>query len=187
VEGAVAAATELGFPVAVKALGLAHKSEHDAVRLNMRDPEAVRIAAGALLPLGDGLLVECMVQGPVAELIAGVTRDPLFGPVMTIGTGGVLVELLADSRTLLLPARKADIEAALRSLKMFPLLDGFRGRPKAEIAAVLDALEGIARFAVDNASTLIEMDVNPLIATRNGAWIADALIVESADWENRND
>jgi acyl-CoA synthetase (NDP forming) len=181
IEAAASAADEIGFPVAVKAFGVAHKTEHDAVRLSLADRKAVAAAAEGLLPMGGAVLVERMVQGGVGELIAGITRDPLFGPVMTIGAGGVLVELLADSRTLLLPATRADLEKNLRSLRLFPLLDGHRGRAKADLSAVLDALEGLARFAVDNADTLIEMDVNPLIATPSGAWIADALIVESAD------
>ena len=148
---AVAAASALGFPVALKALGIAHKSEHGAVRLDLRDEAAVRDAAAALSGLGTGLYVERMVTGGVAELIVGVTSDPIFGPVMTIGSGGVLVELLKDSATLLLPATRADIEAALRGLKLFPLLDGFRGRPKADLDATIDAISGIADFAVANA------------------------------------
>ena len=95
---AAAAAAALGFPVALKALGIAHKSEHGAVRLNLRDEASVRDAANALSGLGTGLYVERMVTGGIAELIVGVTRDPIFGPVMTIGSGGVLVELLKDSR-----------------------------------------------------------------------------------------
>ena len=171
----------LGFPVALKALGIAHKSEHGAVRLNLRDEAAVRDAANALSGLGTGLYVERMVAGGIAELIVGVTRDPIFGPVMTIGSGGVLVELLKDSATLLLPATRADIEAALRGLKLFPLLDGYRGRPKADIDAAIDAISGIAAFAVANAGAIEELDINPLIVCGEGqgAWIADALLVTS--------
>ena len=103
---AVAAAEQLGFPVALKALGVAHKSEAGAVVLNIRDDAALREAAHRLIELGTGLYVERMVQGGVAELIVGFTRDPLFGPVMTVGSGGVMVELLKDSATLLLPATR---------------------------------------------------------------------------------
>ncbi|BCH30662.1 acyl-CoA synthetase [Mesorhizobium sp. L-8-10] len=178
---AVAAARALGFPVALKALGLAHKSEHGAVKLDLRDGEAVRVAAESLAGLGTGLYVERMVSGGVAELIVGITRDPLFGPVMTIGFGGVLVELLKDSATLLLPARRGDVEAALRGLKLFPLLDGYRGRPKADLDAALDAVLAIAAFAVTEAETIEELDINPLIVCGEGqgAWIADALLVVS--------
>jgi acyl-CoA synthetase (NDP forming) len=176
---AVAAADALGYPVALKAMGVAHKSEAGAVKLNLRDASSVAEVAAALLPLGTGLYVERMVQGGVAELIVGITRDPLFGPVMTLGSGGVLVELLKDSATLLLPSSPAAIEAALRGLKLFPLLDGFRGRPKADLDAAVAAIAKIADFALDHAETLAELDVNPLIvcAEGQGAWVADALLV----------
>lgn len=178
---AAAAARALGFPVALKALGLAHKSEHGAVKLDLRDGEAVRVAADGLAGLGTGLYVERMVLGGVAELIVGITRDPLFGPVMTVGSGGVLVELLKDSATLLLPARRGDVEAALRGLKLFPLLGGYRGRPKADLDAAIDAVLGVAAFAVAEAETIEELDINPLIVCGKGqgAWIADALLVAS--------
>jgi acyl-CoA synthetase (NDP forming) len=178
-EQAVEAAGELGYPVALKALGLAHKSELGAVRLGLADADGVRLAASALSGLGTGLLVERMVPGAVAELIVGVTRDPLFGPVMTLGSGGVLVELIKDSATLLLPATRDEVEAALRRLRMFPLLDGYRGRPKADLGAAVDAVLGIAAFAIARANDIVEMDINPLIVCREGegAWIADALLV----------
>ena len=179
VDEAVSAAVALGFPVALKALGLAHKSELGAVRLNLGDAESVRSASDDLAGLGSGLYVERMVQGGVAELIVGITADPLFGPVMTIGSGGVLVELLKDSGTLLLPATRADVEDALRGLKMFPLLDGYRGRAKADLDAAVDAILGIADFAIHNAGRIEELDINPLIVCceGKGAWIADALMV----------
>jgi hypothetical protein len=175
----VAAAEFLGFPVALKALGVAHKSELGAVRLNLHDSVSVHAAATELAPLGSGLFVEKMIAGGVAELIVGITRDPLFGPVMTIGSGGVLVELLKDSATLLLPASREEVEAALRSLKMFPLLTGYRGRPKADLASAIEAILGIADFATRNAGWLEEFDINPLIVCAEGeaAWIADALMV----------
>ncbi|MCC2112918.1 MAG: acetate--CoA ligase family protein, partial [Hyphomicrobiales bacterium] len=180
---AVEAARSIGFPVALKALGLAHKSEHGAVRLGLGDEAGVLAAANDLAPLGSGLFVERMVGDGVAELIVGITSDPQFGPVMTIGSGGVLVELIADSRTLLLSASRDDIEAALKALRLFPLLDGYRGRPRADVDAAIAAIEGIARFAADNAARVRELDINPLIvcATGKGAWIADALIVMEDD------
>jgi succinyl-CoA synthetase beta subunit len=174
---AATAARDIGFPVALKALGIAHKSELNAVRLNLRDETAVLAAAAELSALGTGLYVERMVEGSVAELIVGITRDPAFGPVMTIGTGGVLVELLKDTSTLLLPATREEIEEALRALKLFPLLDGYRGRPKADVEAAVDAVLGIADFALIHAGSLEELDINPLIVCERGAWIADALMV----------
>jgi acyl-CoA synthetase (NDP forming) len=178
-DDAVAAAEQLGFPVALKALGVAHKSELGAVRLNLKSAEEVQAAAATLLPLGTGLYVERMVQGGVAELIVGFTRDPLFGPVMTLGTGGVLVELLKDSATLMLPATRDEIEMELRELKLFPLLDGYRGRPKADLDAAINAILSIAAFVADNADSIEELDINPLIVCGEGrgAWIADVLLV----------
>lgn len=176
---AAVACMALGFPVALKVLGLAHKSEHGAVRLDLRNADTVHQAARDLERFGTGLYVERMVESGAVELIVGVVRDPVFGPVLTVGSGGVLVELLADSATLLLPTSRAEVEAALRGLRLFPLLDGYRGRPKADLEAAVDAILDIARFAVDNADRIVEMDINPLIvcAEGHGAWIADALVI----------
>ena len=133
------------------------------MRLNLRDAASVRSAAEQLVGLGTGLYVERMVQGGVAELIVGVTRDPLFGPVMTLGTGGVLVELLKDSATLLLPASRArhrsraarpeNVSAARR------LSRPAQGRPRAAI----DAIAGLADFVLEHADEIEELDINPLI------------------------
>jgi acyl-CoA synthetase (NDP forming) len=176
---AARAADEIGYPVALKALGVAHKSEMGAVRLNLRDAASVRTSATGFSALGSGLYVERMVEGGVAELIVGFTRDPLFGQVMTLGSGGVLVELLKDSATLLLPASRGEIEAALRGLKLFPLLDGYRGRPKADVAAATSAVLALAAFVQNHAGEIEELDINPLIvcAEGQGAWVADALLV----------
>ncbi|MCK1487914.1 acetate--CoA ligase family protein [Bradyrhizobium sp. 193] len=180
---AVNSSAALGFPVALKALGLSHKSEVGAVRLNLTDAEAVSSAAHDLLQLGTGLYVERMVADGVAELIVGFTRDPMFGAVMTLGTGGVLVEILGDSVTLMLPATRNDIEAALRGLKLYRLLEGYRGRPKADVQAAIDAIADIAEFVQEHAGEIEELDVNPLIvcAEGKGAWIADALLVVGED------
>lgn len=178
-EEAVVAAQSLGFPVAIKALGVAHKSELGAVRLNLKDAKAVERAARDLSRLGSELYVERMVSDAVAELIVGFTRDPVFGAVMTLGAGGVLVELLRDTTTLLLPATREDIEAAVRGLKLYPLLNGYRGRHKADVAAAIDAITRIAQFVQKHAGEIEELDINPLIvcAEGQGAWIADALLV----------
>ena len=177
---AVAAAEDLGYPVAVKVRGLAHKTEAGGIRLGLADAQTVRAAAAALDGLGSGLYVERMVESPLAELIVGITADPPFGLVMTLGSGGVLVELLRDTVTLPLPATRPEIEAALAALKCAPLLTGFRGRPKADIAAAVDAIEAVQRVALADAATLVELEVNPLIvcAEGRGAFAADALIVK---------
>ena len=146
---------ELGFPVALKALGVAHKSEAGAVVLNLRDEAAVREAAHRLVGLGSGLYVERMVEGGVAELIVGVTSDPLFGPVMTVGSGGVLVELLKDSATLLLPASREDVDAALQVAETVPAARRI-SRPAEGRSRSCGRCDprSIAAFALDKADTL---------------------------------
>jgi acyl-CoA synthetase (NDP forming) len=175
---AVAAAEALGYPVAVKALGVAHKSEAGAVRLSLKNAGEVEAAARILALLGSGLLIERMATDAVAELLIGITRDAQFGLLMTIATGGVLVELLGDSASLLLPAAEAEIRSAILSLKTAPLLQGFRGRPVADLDAAVAAALAIGRFAEAHAATLEELDVNPLLVRPEGqgAVAVDALI-----------
>jgi acyl-CoA synthetase (NDP forming) len=175
---AVGAAEELGYPVVVKALGISHKSEVGAVRLNLRSAAEVESAAAALAGLGSGLLVETMVTDAVAELLIGVTRDPQFGFLLTIGAGGVVVELLRDSVSLLLPVSEGEIRRAILSLKTALLLQGYRGRPRGDLDATVAAVLAVVRFAEANAERLDELDVNPLLVRpeRKGAVAVDALI-----------
>jgi len=171
-------ATDIGFPVVIKALGLAHKTECNGVRLNICDEETARKAATELLRINKSVYVEAMVVDVVAELLVGVVRDEQFGLVMTIATGGVFVEVLQDSQTLLLPSSGPEIEQALRNLKGAVFFDGFRGGKKADIKAAVREIQSIQKCAIKNAGNLIEMDINPLIvcAEGRGAFAADALI-----------
>jgi acetate---CoA ligase (ADP-forming) len=123
-------------------------------------------------------LMEPMQAPPLAELIVGIKRDPLFGLVLVIGAGGIFVELLKDATPLLLPVSRNDVEAALRGLKTFALLNGFRGRPAANLDPVIDAVMAIAAYAHENLDTLSELDVNPLMVSENSSVAVDALIVE---------
>lgn len=177
---AVAIAEGLGYPVVVKATGpdLAHKSEQGAVRLGLANADQVAEAAEALAPLGRGLLVERMVTDGLCEVIAGVQRDQVLGLCLLIGSGGVLVELLADSQLLMMPASREDMAEALESLKLAPLLKGFRGKPPADRAALLDALESLQRFALSEAESLLELDINPIILRPEGKGVVavDALV-----------
>jgi acyl-CoA synthetase (NDP forming) len=177
--GAADAASRLGFPVAVKATGdIAHKSELGAVRLNLADSEAVHQAASALLPLTGTVLVERMVTGCVAELIIGVARDPVLGPYLLLGSGGILAELIADTASVLIPASRDELAAALAGLRVARLLQGFRNAPPGDIEAALDATLAIQEFAVKNTDILLELDVNPLMvrAAGLGAVAADVLL-----------
>ncbi len=186
-DDAAAAAERLGYPVAVKALGpqLLHKSELGAVRLNLGSAREVREAVADIRSaLGDmpggapAFLVERMVSGPVVELIVGVERDPQFGPALVIGAGGVMVELLADSVSLLLPVDRDMIGEALGSLRVAGLLQGFRHAPPADTEALIDAIEGIARFTLAHWDELLALDVNPLLVGAQGAGVAavDAVV-----------
>ncbi|HLY55841.1 MAG TPA: acetate--CoA ligase family protein [Stellaceae bacterium] len=177
-EDAAETAAALGFPVALKAVGsaIAHKTEMGAVKLGLAGREAVREAAAALSGIGEALLVERMVTDSVAELIVGVARDPVCGLQLVIGAGGQLVELIADSRILLLPASRAEIAAAVRSLKSAKLLQGYRNRPAGDIDAVASAVLAIQEFVLAEGSRLIELDVNPLMVRPHGAVAADVLI-----------
>ncbi len=180
---AVSVADAIGYPVVVKAVSasLAHKTEQDAVKLNLADAGQVHQAIRTLSQRFDRFLVEKMITGALAELIVGVTRNSQFGLSLTVGAGGVWVELLSDSTTLLLPASRGDIERALRGLRCFALLDGYRRRPRAPIERIIDAIEAIAAFARSHADRMQELDVNPLIVTALDVTAADALIRMVAD------
>jgi acyl-CoA synthetase (NDP forming) len=175
---AAAAADELGYPVVLKAVGIAHKSETGAVRLNLQSAAEVENAAQDFARVGTGLLVERMVTDAVAELLIGVTRDPQLGLLMTIGAGGVLVELLGDAASLLLPATEEEIRRAILSLKTAPLLQGFRGRPRGDLDAAIAAAVAAARYAEAHAEVLEELEINPLLVRPygHGAVAVDALI-----------
>lgn len=175
---AQAAAQELGYPVVIKAVAaeLMHKTEAGAVKLNLMNAQQVGLAIAELELQASQFLVERMVSGVLAELIVGVTRDVQFGLSLTIGAGGILVELMRDSVTLLLPAGRADILQGLRQLKCFKLMDGYRGRPKADLDAVAAAIEAILSYAHARVEDLQELDVNPLLVLPQGAMAVDALI-----------
>ncbi len=191
---AVTLAESIGGPVVLKAIGISHKTEHGAVQLNVSAPDEIRAVAAALLDLlrdsatptraaGErkspaGLLVERYEAGAVVELIVGMHRDPLLGLMLTVGSGGTLVELLADGVTLLLPVTEEDVRNALSGLKCAPILAGYRGAPPADLDAAVSTILAIARYGVDNADRLEELDVNPLgIRPRaQGAVALDALI-----------
>ena len=173
-------AAALGYPVVLKALapGLAHKTEAGAVRLNLQNGAELDAALTAMAPLSEQFLVEQMVRGALAELLVGVQRDPQFGLSLTLGAGGVFVELLRDSVTLLLPVSRADIAQALASLKLWPMVTGYRGRAHGDVEALLDAIQAILAFAAAHADRLLELDVNPLLVlpVGRGVLAVDALI-----------
>jgi acetyl-CoA synthetase len=171
------AARTVGFPVVLKAVSseLAHKSEAGAVAVNLCDDQAVQKATQQMDDF-DLFLIESMVQSVVCELIVGVTRDPTFGLALTIGAGGVLVELVEDSVSLLLPVKREDIRKAIQTLKVHKLIAGYRGKAAGDIERVVDSIESIARYAIAHDDRLLELDVNPLCVLSDGAIAVDAFI-----------
>jgi len=187
-EEASAAAVELGGPVALKAVGprLVHKTEAHAVQLGLSGAKQVRSAATkmaeAVTAEGytvDGFLVQRMV-GDGVELLVGVVHDASFGPVIACGAGGVAVELLKDVAVRITPLTDLDAAEMVRSLATFPLLDGYRGSPKADVAALEDLLLRVSAL-VEAHPEIAELDCNPVKALPDGAVIVDARVrVEAA-------
>ncbi len=177
-EEAAAAADELGYPVVVKPLGVAHKTDVGGVRLNLGSAQEVSAAVTHMSGLSESFLVEKMVDGIVAELIVGVARDEQFGPYLLVGGGGILVELMKDSASLLLPVSREQVRNALARLKCAPLLNGFRGARRGDLNAALDAVMAVAAMVESDPSSIIELDINPLmvLAEGHGVIAADALI-----------
>ncbi len=172
------AAEQLGFPVALKALGVEHKSDVGAVRLNLWDRNAVKDAAEGMAHVAHGFLVERMIDRPLAELIVGAVRDPVVGLTLTVGAGGILVELLEDSIVLPLPVTKAEVLDGISRLKVRKLIEGFRGNSGSSLDIVADAVVSAAEYVVKNAAQLEELDINPLMVLpeSRGVIAADALI-----------
>jgi acetate---CoA ligase (ADP-forming) len=181
---AVAAARAYGRPVALKleATGLAHKSDHGGVVLGLSGDDAVYAAALAILDGGRrrgfdvrGLLVEPMAE-PGIELIVGLRRDPQFGPVVLVGLGGILAEVLDDIAVRLAPITPRVAMSMLDDLRGARILDGVRGRPAADRAAIAAMLVSLGRLGASR-SDLLEVDCNPVIATPEGVIAVDALVV----------
>lgn len=182
----VEAAKELRFPLALKMIGsrLAHKSEAGAVALDLADTAALCAAASRMkedvtaydpLAVTDQFLVEEMAERPVAELLVSFRRDPEFGPSLTLAAGGILVEILKDSASLLLPASVEDLQAAIASLRIAPLLGGYRGAVPADMTALVAIIHHLQSIFLTSPH-LAEIEINPLFAGAKGTTIVDALI-----------
>ena len=163
-------ASGLSGPLALKGLGFAHKSEAGAVRLNVTD-----LRVEAPMPGAHGYLAEEMVTGVVAEMIIGLRRDPVYGATCLIGFGGVEAELLQDTVTLVLPVVDSEIRQAIGRLRLAPLLNGFRGRPTADVGAVVETVLSLQRLLAERRD-IEEIEINPLMVRETGAVAADALI-----------
>jgi acyl-CoA synthetase (NDP forming) len=190
---AAEAAAAMGFPVVLKIVSpdLPHKTEVGGVALNLASADAVRAAAALMLervraaaPTArlEGLLVAPMVSGGV-ELILGTTQDPVFGPVVMAGLGGIYAEILRDVAVRPAPVSHGEARDMLRSLKAWRLLEGARGTPPADIVAACDAIVALSCFAAVHRDTISAIDVNPLLVRPQGqgAVALDALIVPSPE------
>ncbi len=177
----------LGYPVVLKVESpdLPHKTEAGVVRLNLRDADAVRDAYQAIMakaeavmprPRINGVLVQTMMPQGI-EMVVGARIDPLFGPLVVVGLGGILVELLQDTVLAPAPVTHDEALALLAQLKGARLLDGFRGLPGVDRHRLADVICRVAAFAVDHRETIAELDVNPLICTGDSIIAVDALIV----------
>jgi acyl-CoA synthetase (NDP forming) len=188
---AIAAADAIGFPVALKVLSaeLTHKSDVGGVRLNLRSAEEVgsawremmrQVAEKAPEARITGGLVAPMVTGGV-ETVLGVTRDPVFGPLVMFGLGGVFVEVLRDVAFRLAPLTREAALAQIRSIKGLPLLQGARGRPPVDLDALADALVMLSNFALRHEDDVQSIEINPFIALPRGGLAVDAVILRRTD------
>jgi len=187
--GAIAAAQALGFPVVLKALSrdLPHKTEAGVIHLNLKNSVEVgaahdailaRVAALSPAPRLDGVLVQKMAPQGV-EVIVGGRIDPLFGPLVVVGLGGVLVEVLNDTALAPAPIAPAEADALLRELRAFLLLEGYRGLPRVDLAQLCEIVCRASEFIADQSQLVREFDLNPLMCTGGNITAVDALIVRA--------
>ena len=188
VDEAVRLAREIGYPVALKivSVDIPHKTEAGGVRIGVADDAAVRQAYAQIVSNAanhvpgariDGVLVQQMVSGGT-EVILGATNDPLFGPSVMFGLGGIFAEVMKDVSFRVAPITLSEAHDMIREIRAFPILDGARGRPKADLNALADAIVRLAALAVDLKDQVGEIDINPLFVMPAGQGViaADALI-----------
>ncbi len=189
VDAAVAAADAVGYPVVLKieSADIPHKTEAGVVRLRLADADAVRQAYAEIVAAADrivprpavaGVLVQPMIAAGL-ELVVGAQRDPTFGPLVVVGLGGIMVELLRDSAADLAPVSLEQAHAMLRRLKGWPLLAGFRGDARVDVERVAAIIVAVSELAADHVDEIVEIDVNPVICGPGRAIAVDALIVRA--------
>jgi len=180
VHDALAAAAQIGYPVALKvgSADVVHKTDVGGVNLDLRSPDALRDAFETMhATFGDamhGAVVQRMAAAGL-EVIVGVTQDPLFGPLLLFGLGGVTSELLTDRALRILPVTDTDAYDLVRSLRTSPLLFGYRGSPALDVAALENLIVRVARLASDTPE-ISEMDLNPVIVSQHGVVTVDAKV-----------
>ena len=181
-EETISAAEQIGFPVVLKLMAedVVHKSDTGAVKLNIKNKEEIEQAYDELMKIEakseKKISVQKMADEPITELIIGMTTDPQFGPALMFGIGGILVELLEDVSFRIAPITEFDAKEMIREIKGFPILDGYRGKPKADIDAIVDTLMKISDLVTKN-EEIHEMDLNPVFIYEKGIVCVDARII----------
>ena len=181
-EETISAAERIGLPVVLKLMAedIVHKSDVGAVKLNLKSKDEVEQAFEELMKIPSQsekkISVQKMAGEPITELIIGMTTDAQFGPALMFGIGGILVELLEDVSFRIAPVTEYDCNEMIREIKGFPILDGYRGKPKADIDAIVDTLMKISDLVVKN-EEIYEMDLNPVFIYENGLICVDARII----------
>ena len=183
---AAAAAEAIGFPVALKVVSpdILHKSEAGGVRLDLREPAAVRTAFEETFASARGARTEARLPGalvvemarPGTEVIVGMTRDPQFGATVMFGLGGIFVEVYRDVVFRIVPLAERDAREMIREVKGLPLLTGFRGRPPGDLEAIARVLLRVSRMA-EELPEIAEVDLNPIVIYERGGLLLDARIL----------
>ena len=178
--GVLAEARRLGYPVALKTAAASHKTEIDGVTLGIQDEDALAAAYREMSTrLGPAVTLQEMVE-PGVEMALGVTRDPQFGPLVMVAAGGVLIETLGDRRLALPPLDEVRAAKLIDRLDARPLLDGVRGAPPVDVNALARTLSRLSLLAQDLGDLIGAIDVNPVIVGPHGCVAVDALVEPSA-------
>jgi len=181
-EETLSAAESIGFPIVLKLMAedIVHKSDTGAVKLNLKSKQEVENAYEELMKIPSQkekkISVQKMADEPITELIIGMTTDPQFGPALMFGIGGILVELLEDVSFRIAPITEYDAKEMIREIKGFPILDGYRGKPKADLDAIVNTLLTISELVVKH-EEINEMDLNPVFIYEKGLICVDARII----------
>ena len=167
--------------VALKALGIAHKTDASAVSLGIDNEDKLidRFKAMKRKTSSETFLIEHQVNSVLVELLVGIIRDPQHGFMLTIGEGGILSELRKDTVTLCMPCNKYEIKVALKKLRIWPLLNGYRNKKAVNVSKIVLAIFMLQRYAINHKDRIIELEINPLLVNSNGVFAADALIREN--------
>ncbi|MFX0165035.1 MAG: acetate--CoA ligase family protein [Candidatus Hodarchaeota archaeon] len=181
-EETLSAAEKIGFPIVLKLMAedIVHKSDTGAVKLNLKNKQETEEAYEELMKIPaqkeKKISVQKMADEPITELIIGMTTDPQFGPALMFGIGGILVELLEDVSFRIAPITEYDAKEMIKEIKGFPILDGYRGKPKADLDAIVKTLLTISELVVKH-EEINEMDLNPVFIYEKGLICVDARII----------